>query len=310
MRRSQFLRKYFKYGLNGLAIAAGLPVTITACSRSASRSVTKSAPESASESAASAAPAKSSSPPPAKEMWRVGIALGVAPFVSEKGQRLVGFDIDLIEAVGSLCGANLKLEAQPFDALMPLIQAGSIDVAIGALPIPVGRAEIPNFSQPYFRSGVAIAALPDNEQFDSLKALKGKTIAVQLETAGARLVIDIAESRILTFDQATAALKAVEAGEADAALVTLPALLNLLSTDSTVQVKQMGELTEPYDFGIIVRPIDAASEEERTESEEASRPDAAPQETRLNAINAALDTLVEDGTYAKIHQRWLGMAPL
>lgn len=192
---------------------------------------------------------------------------------------------------------------------MPLIQAGSIDVAIGALSIPVGRAETPNFSQPYFRSGVAITALPDNEQFDSLKALKGKTIAVQLETAGARLVIDIAGSGILTFDQDAAALKAVEAGEADAALVTLPALLNLLAADSTAEVKQMGELIEPYDFGIIVRPTDPeVAGEAAAESEQESRK-AAPLETRLSAINAALDQLREDGTYAKIYERWLGIAP-
>ena len=315
MRRSQFLKKSLKRGLIGLAIVAGLPSAVTAYRRvRAERSVSEpsTAEPSTRQSAASsvAAVESSSEPPSAEDQWRVAIAPGVAPFVIQKGDRLVGFDVDLIKAIGAACGATLQIKPQPFDALVPLIQAGSIDVAIGAIPILPARTEPTNFSQPYFRSGIAIVALPENERFDSPKALRDKTIAVQLETTGARLAIDIQGSNILTFDTASDTLKAVEERNADVALVTLPVLLDGLKTDSVAGVQQMGELIEAYDFGIIVRPTDPATEREDSDStEEKGDRKATSEENRLNTINAALDTLIEDGTYAKIYQRWLGIDP-
>lgn len=317
MRRSQFLKKSLKRGLIGLAIVAGLPSAVTAYRRlSSKQSVSEpstaepSTPQSAASSVAAAE--SSSEPPSAEDEWRVAIAPGVAPFVIQKGDRLVGFDVDLIQAIGAACGATLQIKPQPFDALAPLVQAGSIDVAIGAIPILPARVEPTNFSQPYFRSGIAIVALPENEQFDSLRALRDKTIAVQLETAGARLAIDIQGSNILTFDAASDTLKAVEDRNADVALVTLPVLLDGLKTDSVAGVQQMGELIETYDFGIIVRPTDPEAEREDSDPvEEKSdrKAKATSEENRLNVINAALDTLIEDGTYTKIYQRWLGIEP-
>ena len=321
MRRSQFLKQSFKRSLIGLAVVTGLPSAMRACRQSTSQPLA-TGPSTAKSAASPVAANKTAreEPLPTQDQWRVAIAPGVPPFVRRKGERLVGFDVDLIRAIGTACGVTLQIEPQPFDALAPLIQSGSIDVAIGAIPISPTRTESTestestepsDFSQPYFRSGIAIVALPENERFNSLKALKDKTIAVQLETAGARLAIDIQGSNILTFDQATATLKAVEDRNADVGLVALPALLDGLKTDSVAGVQQMGDLIDTYDFGIIVRPTDPKAEQGRKKRKRSGdrRAKATPEENRLSAINTALDTLIENGTYAKIYRRWLGIEP-
>lgn len=297
MRRSQFLRKSFKRGSGGLLLALGIPSLMTACGQSTS------APK-----AASVAADQVSQPPesPPKTVWRVAIAQGLRPFAMEKGNVLVGFDVDLIKAISEVCNVTLKLERQPFDALVALIQAEQIDAAMGAVPITPQRSEAVEFSRPYFRSGVAIAARAENDQLTTLKALSDKTIAVTLGTTGAQLAIDVLGSTILTFDQATDALTAVKTGKADAALVALPVLLDIQATqpETYASLQKMGELIDPYDYGIMVRAKTPAEDEESAEAEQLNSED------RLKTINAALKTLVKEGTYAEIYERWLGTAPL
>ncbi len=297
MRRSQFLRKSLRRGSSGLLLALGIPSMMTACGQSVS------VPDAASVAADSTSQPSEIKP---KTVWRVAIAQGLRPFAMEKGDVLVGFDLDLIKAIGEVCNVTLKLERQPFDALAALIQAAQIDVAMGAVPITLGRSEAVEFSRPYFRSGVAIIARSENDQLTTLKALSDQTIAVTLGTSGAQLAIDVLGSTILTFDQATDALTAVKTGQADAALVALPVLLDIQATqlETYTSLQKMGELIDTYDYGIMVRS------ETRTEDKDSVETEQSDREDRLSAINAALKTLVKDGTYAEIYERWLGTAPL
>ena len=296
VRRSHFLRQGAR-GTGGLILALGIPSTFTACQPSAP-------PRAASvvETIETFSPAPLSEP----VVWRVAIAQGLRPFAMEQGDVLVGFDLDLIKAIAEVCNATLKLERQPFDALTALIQAGQIDLAMGAVPITPERSAAVDFSLSYFHSGVTIVALPKNNQLSTLKALTGKKIAVTLGTAGAQLAIDVLGSTILTFNETTAALTAVKAGEADLALVALPTLLYIQSTQADyADLQRMGKLIDDYDFGIVVRS--EAHAEDSSDQDEAAQADS---DSRLKAVNAALRTLVRDGTYAEIYERWLGTAPI
>lgn len=314
MRRSYFLKKGLPYSLGGLSLSltVGLSSNITACQKGSAstqnqsirdsttkpvngKSVNGSTPQDATANNASANTTTTSAE---EGVWRVAIAQDLRPFAMTKGKRLVGFDVELIKAVGKACGATLRLESHPFDALIPLIQANRIDVAIGAVPITPERSKIVDFSQPYFRSGVAIAALPQNEQLKTLASLENRPIAVQLGTAGARLATEIPGSSLLTFEKATDVVKAIQKKDAEAALIAMPTLLDTLKNKRGFSIKKVGDLIEPHDFGIMVR---------RALNNNESNNESAP--SVIEAINTALTTLVEDKTYAKIHKRWLGAEP-
>ncbi|MGB3292375.1 MAG: transporter substrate-binding domain-containing protein [Phormidesmis sp.] len=305
MRRSRFLRT-LKRATSGLILAMGLPTTVTACRQSASP------PQAASVAETAPQPLVAQSEP--KATWRVAIAQGLRPFIIEKDDLLVGFDIDLIKAIGEVCGVTLKLERQPFDALAALIRAEQIEMAMGAVPITPEQSGGVEFSRPYFHSGVAITALPTNAQLTTPKALSGKTIAVTLGTAGAQLAIDVLGSTILTFDQAADTLTAVKKGEADAALIALPVLLDIQATQADyADLQTMGKLIDPYDFGIMVRSEPSSKPSSKSSSEASANSSVKTQtagDDRLRAVDGALKTLVKDGTYADIHERWLGTAPV
>jgi ABC-type amino acid transport substrate-binding protein len=285
VRRSQFLKVFSTRALGGIVTAAVLPNALSACRRQTDL-ISEASTTEASTTDATAQPI-ASAPSVPEGVWRVAIAPRLRPFAMLQANQPIGFDVDLIKAVGKACDVALRIELQPFDALIPLLESGQIDVAMGAIPITPARAQQIDFSRPYFRSGVAIAALSENKQFTALTDLTDKTVAVKLDTAGARLAIDIAGSKILTFDMATDALTSVETGEADAALIALPTLLAALKTGrrSTLQINA---LIEDHDFGMMLRLVNGKKNE------------------RLSAINSALKTLEKNGTYDEIYERWLG----
>ncbi len=229
--------------------------------------------------------------PKISETWKVAIAPGKPPFAMKEDGQLVGFDADLIKAISKVCGASAEIQVQPFDALIPMLQARQIDMGLGAVAITEPPSNSIAFSEAYFGSGVAIATTAKHQSLKNLKSLQEKVIAVELNTVGAQLASDILGSRLLTYDQSSDALKAVETGEADAALVDLPILLNALNTGVVSQLQQNGDLLAAQDFGIVFR----------TDDDESSI-------NRIVAINSALRTLEADGTLDDLYQRWLGIS--
>ena len=311
MRRSQFLKHFGGYSLGSGVLAVGLHGSLLACTQTTVRS---EATEKKGLLSEQSNPPSTRYPqqllPTETGPWRVAIASSFRLFAMKHNNQLEGFEPDLIEAIAQACNVEVQIESQPFDALLPLMQAGDIDIALGAMPIPGVPVEGVVFSQPYFRSGVAIAALPENEQLNTLDALSGQAIAVVLGSSGARLPFNIPGTRILTYSNVDEALFAVANKEADAALVSLPLFhqairaSKLKSTipDSQIaevkpmteaakrisEIQQMGRLIGAYDIGIMVR----------------ASPDQAEEGSRLTCINAAIETLQEDGTYDEIYARW------
>lgn len=276
MRRSQFFKRVLRLGFSGCAGVVGLSAGIQACQQKGKPNTATTAEPEATKSY------------PAGETWQVAIAPGIRPFAMEEDGKLVGFDIDLIQAIAAVCQATVQIQSQPFDGLVPAMQAKQIDIAMGAI---ASLSELPGsveFSQPYFQSGIAIATHLDNKAISNLKSLKNRTIAVALNSTGAKLAIDISGSRILTYDQNISALKTVETGKADAALVPLPTLLDALKTGQVSQLKQTGKLLERQKLGVMIRAQKTTG-----------------QPTMLAAVNKALSALEKNGTYGELHRRWL-----
>ncbi|WP_396034803.1 transporter substrate-binding domain-containing protein, partial [Candidatus Cyanaurora vandensis] len=116
---------------------------------------------------------------------RVATEPAFPPFESQgaKGE-LEGFSIDLMYAIGKAAGFQVEFRSLPFDGIIPGLQAGTVDAAISSLTITPERAKTVDFSEPYFKAGLAIAVRAEDRTITSLDSLKGKTIAVQIGTTG------------------------------------------------------------------------------------------------------------------------------
>mgnify|MGYP000683038768 FL=1 len=122
---------------------------------------------------------------PQKKELVVGTAPSFAPFEfpSEEADKPTGFDMELIEAIGKKMGyEKVTIKGMGFDALIPAMNAGNIDVIISGMSITDARKKQVLFTDPYYESGLMVIVKKDNNEIKSFDDLKGKRIGVQLGT--------------------------------------------------------------------------------------------------------------------------------
>ena len=107
-------------------------------------------------------------------------------FVYGKQKSVIGFDVDLAEAVARLMKVKLEVVRMPFDELIGAVEEGRADMVISGLTITAARTRKLSFVGPYMLSGKSMLAsakvmsklkTPANFNKSSVKlvALKGST---------------------------------------------------------------------------------------------------------------------------------------
>ncbi|WP_425059514.1 basic amino acid ABC transporter substrate-binding protein [Sporomusa carbonis] len=230
------------------------------------------------------------SQPAAAKVLKVGAEATFPPFEfqDEKSQDYVGFDVDLMKALGKQMGVEVQIVNTAFDGLIPALESGQIDVIASAMTITEERAQKVNFSKPYYKSGLSIVVKADNNTIKSFKDLEGKRIAVQIGTTGAEQAKKIKDAKIREFNSASEAFLELKAGGADAVVNDLPVNEYFLAKNASKDAKLIGEVLNAEEYGVAV----------------------AKKNTELaRKINKALDEIKQNGEYAKIYEKWFGKKP-
>ena len=226
---------------------------------------------------------------PAKVL-KVGAETTFAPFEfqDEKTKEYVGFDMDLIKAVGKQMGYEVQIQSMGFDALIPALEAKQIDVIASAMTITEERAKKVAFSKPYYKSGLSIVVKNDNNAVKSFKDLEGKRIAVQIGTTGAEEAQKIKDAKVREFNSTSEAFLELKAGGVDAVVNDLPVNQYYLAQGGSKDAKGVGEVLNAEEYGLAV----------------------AKKNTELtDKINKALDELKKNGEYDRIYIKWFGKKP-
>ncbi len=225
----------------------------------------------------------------APTVWEVGTEPTFPPFEmkDDVSGDLIGFDVDLMNAIGEAAGREIEFVSLPFDGLIPALQSNTIDAAISGMTITAERAQTIDFSRPYFEAGLAIAVREDNDEIESFEDLQGKGIAVQIGTTGAEQANSVEGASVSTFDSAPLALQELVNGRVDAVVNDLPATLFAINEANLQGVKIVGELVTQEYYGIAI-----------------------PKNSEVfGEVNAAIDQLIQDGTYAQIYRKWFVSDP-
>lgn len=92
------------------------------------------------------------------KVLRVGTGAGYYPFeMIDKQGNTVGFDMDIAQGMAKSLGVELKVvDFKDFDAILPALGSGQIDMIIAGMTITPERALVVNFSRPYFSSGQSV----------------------------------------------------------------------------------------------------------------------------------------------------------
>lgn len=101
--------------------------------------------------------------------------------ISENGKsKIVGFDIELAKEIAKKIGVELEIKQMDFDALIPALKSGQVDMVITGMSPNETRKKSVDFSEIYFegKNGILVKD-SDIEKFKEQKDLKNKKIGVQ-----------------------------------------------------------------------------------------------------------------------------------
>jgi len=228
--------------------------------------------------------------PATAKVLKVGAETTFPPFEfqDEKSKEYTGFDIDLMKAVGKQMGYEVQIASLGFDALIPALDVGQIDVIASAMTITDERAKKVSFSNPYYKSGLSIVVKQDNTTVQGFKDLTGKRIAVQIGTTGSEEAKKLKDAKVREFNSASEAYMELKAGGVDAVVNDLPVNQYYLAQGGAKDAKAIGEVLNSENYGIAVSKKNAEL---------------------ATKINKALDELKANGEYAKIYEKWFGKKP-
>ncbi len=206
-------------------------------------------------------------------------------FVDEKTNKVTGFDVDLVVALGEVMGYKIEFLNLAWDGLIPSLLNGNIDIIASGMSITEERALQLNFSEPYFTSVLTIMVRDNNTTITSLDDLKDKTVAVQISTTGDFEAEEIPGVKINRYNTAPDALQNVILGVADASILDLPVAEAFLASNPNAPLKHLGPVSADDYFGLALRKQDTEL---------------------LEKVNAALAQIKADGTYDEIVEKWFG----
>ena len=208
-------------------------------------------------------------------------------YKDEKTGAIIGFDVDLLNAICAELGCTATYENMTFDGLRQAGLAKKYDLSISSWTITDERTKQVAFSDPYLTTGLAVAVRGDEKVIVGPETIsKTHKIGVQLATTGAEEGNKIAQkvgATVKSYDDITLALADLAAGRVDVVINDGPVTADYIISNPNAKLKMVGKLLTTEDYGILVRKEDTAL---------------------LTKINAALKKLKDGGKMTELMKKW------
>lgn len=205
-------------------------------------------------------------------------------FVDDKNQ-LTGFDVE----IGTEIAKRISVTGVPlttaWDGIIAGLLANKYELICGSMAITDERLKSIDFSAPYYRSGAQLF-VKKGSPFKSVADMKGKKIGVTLGTTYEQWVRDnIADVDIRTYKGVPDMILEASTGRIDG-FITDKIVGALAIKDKGVPISLTGDLLYEEKMGIAMRKGNVELK---------------------NAIDSALASMKDDGSYHDISMKWLGL---
>lgn len=205
-------------------------------------------------------------------------------FVNEKNE-VVGFDPAIGAEIASRMGVEVEIITTAWDGIIGGLLANKYDAIVGSMSITEERKEVVDFVGPYYRMsrGVFVA---EGSAIGSLDDLGDATIGVTLGETHEAWARDQGYN-VRTYKGLPELMLELEAGRVDAIVTDdIPVLLAIRESGQAIAQLDTSDLAGVADqAGIAIRQ---------------GNPELAA------AMQAALDAMMDDGTYVEIANEWVG----
>jgi polar amino acid transport system substrate-binding protein len=220
------------------------------------------------------------------ETLTVGSDIPYPPFEEGKPGDYTGFEVELMEAVAENIGRTAEFQDTSFDTIFRDLAQGKFEAVASATTITDEREESVDFTNPYYESEQAIL-VKKGGSIDSVGGLKGATVGVQQGTTGEEFTDEKADAgEVRTYPGGPDAVNALATGVVDAVVIDIPVAENAAEGNGAVEVSAAIPTEEEYGFVV-----------KQGETE------------LLEELNEGLKEVEEDGTYAKLFEKWFHREP-
>ena len=202
------------------------------------------------------------------------------------GTGFEGIDVEIASAIADKLGLELQIDDMDFDSALVAVQNGSSDVVLAGLSYSEERDEILDFTDSY-ATGVQVVIVKEGSDV-TLDNLGEKMIGTQRGTTGYIYASDTPENggygedHVSGYDNGATAVQALVNGQVDAVII------------DEAPAKEYVAANE----GLTILPGNWVEEQYCAAVNEGN-------ETLLNAINTALNELIEDGTVEEIIAKYI-----
>jgi polar amino acid transport system substrate-binding protein len=216
---------------------------------------------------------------------RVGIDTSYAPFGMLAGGQVTGIDADIAREVATRLGAQVQYVPLGFDGLYDALLTDQVDVLFSAILENPARRDRVNYSRGYFNAGLVLVS-PETTPVETMTGMAGLRLSFGYGTSAHTVAERWHRPRrafaLRPYETGRIAVLAVQAGEADAALVDHTTARAYLRDNPGWQARVRD---------ITVQPYVAATRFERADVSA--------------AVDAALAAMLADGTLDRILAAWL-----
>ena len=269
-----------------LTMAALMAASLTACGGSAKETTAAAAADTTAAAKEESTAAESTA---AESKKAAGGKLVMAtnaefpPYEFHDGDKIVGIDAEIAQAIADELGMELEIEDIAFDSNIPEIVSGKADMALAGMTVTEDRKASVDFSDTYATASQMIIVKEDSE-IAGPDDLKGVTVGVQLGTTGDIYVSDLEAdgTTVERYNKGFEAVQALSQGKIDAVVIDGEPAKTFVS--ETEGLKILDEAFTVEEYAIAVK-------KGNTEL--------------LDKVNGALETLKDNGTLDEIVAKYI-----
>lgn len=209
------------------------------------------------------------------------------PYEFYEGEKIVGIDAEIAEAIANKLGMKLEIVDMNFDSILSAVNAGTIDFGMAGMTITEDRLLEVDFSNSYAKGVQAIIVKEGSaiKTADDLSA-EGATykIGVQLGTTGDIYATgDFGDERVTQYQTGNEAVAALIKGDVDCVIIDNEPAKSYVNANEGIKTLETSYADE--DYAICVKKGNSEL---------------------LNKINTAIYELTKDGTIEGIVNKYIG----
>lgn len=204
------------------------------------------------------------------------------PYEYYENDKIVGIDIDIMNAVCEKIGMQLQPEDMSFDSVIGAAQTGKADIAMSGITITEDRKNMVDFTIPYTSTTQSIIVAQGSAI--TVKAdLKDKKIGVQINTTGdTQVTEEFGDAAVDRYQNGALAVESLKNGKVDCVVIDGEVAKALVDANEGLEIIADAYSIEEYAIAL---------QKGNTEL--------------LDKINGALEELLADGTIDKIIAKYI-----